>query len=599
MHARGSNIQHHSRPLLGLANTRCICTRVASCRDPDAMGSLSVDKQPSSNSHDDADRLLRLAREALQPFQVNHGHGNADDDGSDDGDAEFLAQTFCHGATSPALRNDVEWLVSESLMAGAERWHAVIDCARSLQQQHIHGDSPASLYATDVAEFVWYLHNCNLPLSLGHDVAWQETDALLALAATQQQEQMVMPSASPMTANPSRPRRASPKKKSRGHVTSHYWDPDNTRPTAPPTGNLLALRESVPRRPVLQHDVGVGEKAEPPQPTLTCSTEVEPAVSSENMNGEPAEQVENASPAKSFTGRATSKASALSPYFAPSPPSQKQQSKSPAKSRPRPGAVSCVPFPPLDAPSFGLVQEKMAHEPFWLLVAVTFLIRTKGTAALPVLYDIKNRFPTPAHIADPANATVILDAIRHLGLGVNRLRLLQKYARAFIDSPPKVGKVYRVRNYDRREPACLRHRLLTPEDDDDDGVEGEADTSKTPVEARGDDDAEAWEIGHMTQGKYALDSWRIFCRDELLGRATDWNGGGSEDRFQPEWMRVRPDDKELRACLRWMWMREGWEWDPQTGERVPLRPELAKAVNERRVEYDDNGGLAVVERTVE
>jgi hypothetical protein len=111
---------------------------------------------------------------------------------------------------------------------------------------------------------------------------------------------------------------------------------------------------------------------------------------------------------------------------------------------------------------------------------------------------------------------------------------------------------------------------------------------------RDDGEADTWEIGHLTKGKYALDSWRIFCRDELLGRATDWNGHGREGEFQPEWMRVRPDDKELRACLRWMWMREGWEWDPRTGERALLREELRCAVNEKRVEYDDAGELRIL-----
>jgi hypothetical protein len=109
------------------------------------------------------------------------------------------------------------------------------------------------------------------------------------------------------------------------------------------------------------------------------------------------------------------------------------------------------------------------------------------------------------------------------------------------------------------------------------------------------DDHDAWEIGHLTQGRYAIDSWRIFCRDVLLGRARDWNGKGARPEFQPEWMRVQPMDKELRACLRWMWMREGWEWDPETGERMPLREEMRRAVNEGRVEYDDRGGLRIVD----
>jgi hypothetical protein len=58
-------------------------------------------------------------------------------------------------------------------------------------------------------------------------------------------------------------------------------------------------------------------------------------------------------------------------------------------------------------------------------------------------------------------------------------------------------------------------------------------------------------------------------------------------------MRVRPDDKELRAYLRWMWMKEGWEWNPDTGERTVLCEELRNAVNEGRVVYDEKGGLKI------
>ena len=72
------------------------------------------------------------------------------------------------------------------------------------------------------------------------------------------------------------------------------------------------------------------------------------------------------------------------------------------------------------------------------------------------------------------------------------------------------------------------------------------------------------------------------------------NGKGREAEFQPEWMRVKPADKELRACLRWMWMREGWEWDPVTGERTVLREEMRRAVNEGMVEYDDTGALRIL-----
>ncbi|KAL6358156.1 hypothetical protein LRP88_08336 [Fusarium phalaenopsidis] len=275
--------------------------------------------------------------------------------------------------------------------------------------------------------------------------------------------------------------------------------------------------------------------------------------------------------------------SSTSPYFTPpiSAPEQKPQ----AKKRPPRGTISAVPFAPLTSQTFGLIQEVFAHEPFWLLIAVTFLIRTKGLHAIPVFYKFKERFPTPMAVVDPANTDELVGMIRHLGLSVHRVALMQKYAQGFLHNPPRAGKTYKVKNYDRRDfdPSAKVFQELNS-------------NPSTPSEEDPDEhDLEAWEIGHLTKGKYAIDSWRIFCRDKLLGRATDWNGGGREPEFQPEWMRVRPDDKELRAYLRWMWMKEGWEWDPVSGERTVLREEMQRAVNEGRVEYDDTGGLRILD----
>lgn len=273
----------------------------------------------------------------------------------------------------------------------------------------------------------------------------------------------------------------------------------------------------------------------------------------------------------------------VSPYFT-SPVSQEEGSTS---KRPLRGTVSCLPFPPLTSLSFGLVQEKEAHDPFWLLIAITFLIRTTGKAAIPVFYAVKKRFPTPADVADPLNAKTILAMILHLGLSITRLRHLQRYAVIFMDDPPQDGKTYRVRNYDRRDTGP------SPTESSLNGFPNSQSGILTPRED--EEDTEAWEIGHMTQGKYAIDSWRIFCRDKLLNRAENWNGKGREPEVQPEWMRVMPDDKELRAYLRWMWMREGWEWDPLTGERIVLRVEMQKAVNEGRVEWDGTGNLRLMD----
>jgi hypothetical protein len=46
-------------------------------------------------------------------------------------------------------------------------------------------------------------------------------------------------------------------------------------------------------------------------------------------------------------------------------------------------------------------------------------------------------------------------------------------------------------------------------------------------------------------------------------------------------------------------MREGWEWDPRTGEREPLRDEMRMAVEMGRVGYDDLGNLVILDEETE
>ncbi|KAI0423670.1 DNA glycosylase [Xylaria sp. FL1042] len=316
----------------------------------------------------------------------------------------------------------------------------------------------------------------------------------------------------------------------------------------------------------------------------------------------------------------TPKHQAKSPYFNNTPsPSPSLSTKSPKKKRAPRGTVSSLPFPRLDAPRFGLIQEELASDPFQLLIAVTFLVRTTGKAAIPVFRTLMDRYPTPAALAEAPVADLV-ERIRHLGLGSVRAATIQRFARLWVAEPPRAGVGYVVRGY-----CCADRKQLGqgqgqghyhPRGTDlEDGVkkegegEGEGELhcggSGGSGNSRGggrdnDRDSEentmAWEIGHMTQGPYALDSWRIFCRDVLRGEAEDWNGAGREGEFQPEWMRVLPRDKELRACLRWMWMREGWQWDPATGEKVVLPDELRRAVQEGRVAYDeDTGDLRILD----
>lgn len=405
-------------------------------------------------------------------------------------------------------------------MGGAEDWQYSIDCATSLQKKYAWDCQ--SLEGSDILTYLGYIFaSCDVSFR----EPWSETDRLMSEARRLRDEFRRDFDASLLRGDVA----SESTKRKRHRETSRFWaaaSEDTCRGKRQKAAGLqsIATRNILPIR------------AAPSLPLQALD-------SCQKWNAKPT--------------------STTSPYFAASP-DKNNEAKSPK--RPPPGTVSCIPFPPLTSPRFGIIQEELAHSPFWLLVAITFLIKTSGQLAIPTFRKIKDKFPSPEAIGDPTNAAEIIEMIRHLGLCMMRLKYLQKYARTFMQTPPQASVRYNVKHYDAR-------------DLDTDDVSA---------------DAQAWEIGHMTQGKYALDSWRIFCRDELLSRAEDWNGKGREGEFQPEWMRVMPTDKELRAYLRWMWMREGWEWDPITGEKTVLRDEMRMAVDEGRVEYDDTGGLRIL-----
>ncbi|GAB1741845.1 hypothetical protein NU219Hw_g7251t1 [Hortaea werneckii] len=337
----------------------------------------------------------------------------------------------------------------------------------------------------------------------------------------------------------------------------------------------------------------------------------------------------------------------------PLPPPSSSAS-SPSRPRPVPG-ISRAPIPPISSPTFGIIQEKLHTEPFWLLIATTFLNQTSGRAAVPVFWALKNRFPTPDALAE-AEYEVVLDMIRHLGLQRQRARRVIAMAQVWRLQPPVRGRRFRTKDY----PAKGDHvgfnvrgrggrgkgkgkrgeeekgeekegeRDVREKDEDGDGkrkkdsASGSDDGgSETIVSGLQGDTTEckgSLEIGHIPGcGRYAYDSWRIFCRDVLRGVAEDYNGkgaispplpppkdspaeaeaktpnpnpsrhppppphetqpptqtptsskeeGGEEPvPFEPEWKRVLPQDKELIATLRWMWLRDGWIWDPASGAK--------------------------------
>ncbi|KAK5050922.1 hypothetical protein LTR84_003481 [Exophiala bonariae] len=238
----------------------------------------------------------------------------------------------------------------------------------------------------------------------------------------------------------------------------------------------------------------------------------------------------------------------------------------------RPTFLSTLPFPPLAHKRFGLMQERLAHDPFRLLIATIFLNKTPGERAMPIFYQLMSRYPTPAELA-AAEVSDITDIIYVLGFQNQRARKCVEMAKVWLERPPECGKRYRKLNY----PSKGDGRDVKDSDVIDDH-----------------DNRVAWEISHLPGlGPYSHDSWRMFCRDKLRGVSSSWNGEDAEDpnSFEPEWKRVLPLDKELRAYLSWVWMKEGWIWNKETGQRTKASDELMARAN--------GGGIIVEEKDCE
>ncbi|KAL8641756.1 MAG: hypothetical protein Q9228_001473 [Teloschistes exilis] len=255
--------------------------------------------------------------------------------------------------------------------------------------------------------------------------------------------------------------------------------------------------------------------------------------------------------------------SKTSPYFLASPKSRREQ-------------VSCIPFPPLSSTSFGLVQESLASNPFHLLIAVIFLNKTRGAVAMPVFYTFITRFRDPESLAS-AELQGVVSYFQNLGLQNQRAKKCIALAKAWLEHPPFRGKRWRR----------LHYPML--------GDGKDIKSNEEPIADETEDPRVAWEVGHLPGiGAYGIDSWRIFCRDELRGLGTsalpaladadaDARKKLEDAEMAKEWTRVLPNDKELRAHLRWRWLRLGWEWDPKTGER--------KKAEEKVVEEAAGGGV--------
>lgn len=236
--------------------------------------------------------------------------------------------------------------------------------------------------------------------------------------------------------------------------------------------------------------------------------------------------------------------------------------------------LSCLPFCSIDFPYFGLVQEQLAHDPFKLLIATIFLNRTRADVALRVLFDeVFAKYPSVDAMAAADEQELAL-MIHRLGFHNQRARKCIALAQTWQTNPPVKNKRYRRIHYPGRG----------------DGK----DISQNEV-VDDEDHRSAWEVAHLPGvGAYSIDSWRMFCRDELRELARDWKGTGAlASGFVPEWKSVLPLDKELRAYATWMWLKEGWVWDRLTGDLTPASEKMLIAAKKGGVVFEEGGNLVL------
>ena len=236
----------------------------------------------------------------------------------------------------------------------------------------------------------------------------------------------------------------------------------------------------------------------------------------------------------SSTVSATSPSSASLTSTIPKPKARLKRLSTAARQRPDRRPQSRHVFPTADASSFGIIQENIAHNLYHLVIQAMLWNQTSGIQARPVFFALIEKYPDPMHLSQ-ASVSELTAMLRPLGLQNIRAKRCIALALRWVENPPTPMQQYVRKGY--------------------------------PSQGASN---EGYEIAHLPGvGPYALDSFRIFHRDEMRGLAGDWLGNGStSEHFEPEWKRVLPKDKELRAYLRWRWLKEGFLWNDETGERV-------------------------------
>ncbi|KAG1764598.1 hypothetical protein EV702DRAFT_1153649 [Suillus placidus] len=180
-----------------------------------------------------------------------------------------------------------------------------------------------------------------------------------------------------------------------------------------------------------------------------------------------------------------------------------------------------------------LIQAAVSDNPWQLLIAVKLLNVTTGRYAIPVFWKLIDRWPSPRDMIKADNDELV-NILRPLGLYNKRAAWLKEMSQRYIDDPPtdvlRPSKC-RLEIYPRLKITAPTY--VNPRKHKNHGSPKRTRKTTIPYPST--------PVSHYPGvGRYALDSYRIFC--------TSYESD--------EWKQVMPEDKELIRYLRWKWAYE-------------------------------------------
>ncbi|KAK3330243.1 hypothetical protein B0H66DRAFT_52216 [Apodospora peruviana] len=360
---------------------------------------------------------------------------------ADEASRAFLSLIIASGKVAKA---DMDELFQLSLMRGAEEWTMLMDCARAIREKALGLGDMASLEP-------------GLVPFLGLILTGQADDFVRSVERLADSGELLKRARGKQATGAKKGEEgAASRTRELDRSVSHFWTDEGCQETLQSTVN--AAEEAA--RLFGNDHTDVGKIVS--QPTGSGDSTVD-----EDASGGVAHQKDKVGQSQVADERYQSaaervifmpgiKRGAKSPFFctptAASVEDDKrafsaiQQPLSAQKPQPGRSTVPSLPIPPLSAERFGLIQEEVADDHFRLLVVVTFLIKTKGRAAIPIFRKFMDRFPTPQAIAsaDPAE---IIALIHSLGLSAVRCSKIQRYARLWLEHAPCRSRRYGVKNY--------------------------------------------------------------------------------------------------------------------------------------------------------